>query len=54
MKQIEIKKNNLVIKEKILGYVDGEVRSHGTSGRINCPKRFIGKKVFVILVDGKK
>ncbi|MBU4070073.1 MAG: DUF2080 family transposase-associated protein [Nanoarchaeota archaeon] len=53
MKQIEIKKNNLIIKEKILGYIDSEVKSHGTSGRVNCPKRFIGKKAFVIIIDDK-
>jgi len=54
MKQVKIKKNNLIIKEKILGFIDGEIKSHGTSGRVSCPKKFIGKKAFVIIIDDEK
>lgn len=50
MKRIEIKKGNLVLKEKILGFLEAEVKSHGTSGRVSCPKRFIGKKAYLIIV----
>jgi len=54
MRQIEIKNNNMIIKEKILGFIEGEIKSHGTSGRMNCPKRFIGKRAILTIVDDKK
>ena len=54
MKEVSINKNNLIIKDKILGFIEGEIKSHGTSGRVNCPKRFIGKRAFIIIVDDKK
>lgn len=50
MKRLEIKRGNLILKDKILGFFEGEVKSHGTSGRVNCPKRFIGKKAYLIIV----
>ena len=50
MTKVEIKKGNLILKENILGFIEGEVRSHGTSARVSCPKRFIGKKAYVIIV----
>jgi putative transposon-encoded protein len=50
MTKVEIKRGNLILKENILGFIEGEVRSHGTSARVSCPKRFIGKKAFVVIV----
>lgn len=54
MKSVEIKNKNLILEEKILGYIENQVMPHGTSGRVSCPKRFIGKKAIVIIVDDKK
>ena len=54
MKRVEIKKGNLLLKDKILGFIEGEVMSHGTSGRVSCPKRYIGKKAYIIIVEDKK
>lgn len=51
MREIEIKKGNLLLKDKVLGFLEGEVRSHGTSGRVSCPRRFIGKKAYLIIVE---
>jgi len=50
MTKVEIKKGNLILRENILGFIEGEVRPHGTSGRVSCPKRFIGKKAYVIII----
>jgi len=53
MNNVEIKNKNLIIKEKILGFIENEVMPHGTSGRVSCPKRFIGKKAFIIIIEDK-
>ena len=50
MSKVEIKKGNLILKENIIGFVEGEVKSHGTSGRVSCPKRYIGKKVYLVII----
>lgn len=54
MKTVEIKKESLVLKDNIIGFLEGDVMSHGTSGRVSCPKRFIGKKAYIIIVKDEK
>ena len=54
MKSIEIRNQDLIVKEKIIGYIENQVMPHGTSGRVSCPKRFIGKKAIIIITDDKK
>jgi putative transposon-encoded protein len=33
-------------------FLEREVKPFGTSGRIDFPKEFIGKKVYVVVVNG--
>jgi putative transposon-encoded protein len=49
---IEIKKDSVSVKEKkVLGYYTSEVVKFGNSAKINCQKKYIGKKVLVVLLD---
>lgn len=51
MRKVEIKDKNLVIKEKIIGFIENKVMPHGTSGRVSCPRRFIGKRAILIIIE---
>lgn len=47
-------KINLKTELKLKGikcFLEREVKPFGTSGRIDFPKEFIGKKVYVIIAD---
>jgi len=46
-----IEKSTLTLKG-IKCFLEREVKPFGTSGRIDFPKEFIGKKVYVIIADG--
>lgn len=49
---IELKKDKLNIKEeKVLSYYTASVGKSGNSARINCQKKYLGKKVVVIVLD---
>jgi putative transposon-encoded protein len=51
MKKVKI---NLETELKLKGikcFLEREVKPFGTSGRIDFPKEFIGKKVYVIIAD---
>jgi len=51
-KIIELKKGNLTLKEdNIEGFLERVVNSIGTSGKVDVPKKFIGKKAYVIIVN---
>ena len=49
MRVIELKKENLTLKDKIEGFLERTVSSLGSSGKVDCPKRFIGRRVYILI-----
>ncbi len=50
MRRIEIKKGILTLRHKnILCFYEKMVTPFGTSAKIDCPKKFIGKRAYVII-----
>lgn len=49
-RKIELKEGNLVLSEKeIEGFLERVVTPLGTSAKADVPKRYIGKRVYVII-----
>ena len=49
---IELKQGTLTLKEEnIKGFLERVVNSIGTSAKVDVPKRFMGKRAYVIIVD---
>jgi len=51
MKKVRIINKTTLTLKGIKCFLEREVKHFGTSGRIDFPKEFIGKKVFVIVAD---
>jgi putative transposon-encoded protein len=51
MKKVNIVNKTTLTLRGIKCFLEREVKPFGTSGRIDFPKEFIGKKVFVIVAD---
>ena len=50
MRTIEIKSSDLVLKEKeILGFIEKTVTPFGTSAKVDCPRKFIGRRAYLII-----
>lgn len=50
MREIELDKGTLKLTERqVLGFLERRVTPFGTSGKADVPKRFIGKRVYVIV-----
>ena len=48
---VELKQGNLMLKENnVDGFLERIVNSIGTSGKVDVPKRFIGKRAYVIIL----
>ena len=52
MKKVKIVKKSILTLKGIKCFLEREVKPFGTSGRIDFPKEFIGKKVYVVVADG--
>jgi len=44
---------NKVILENVRLYFEKTITTFGNSAKIDCPKKFIGKKAIVIIESGK-
>lgn len=51
MKKVKIYKKSTLILRGIKCFLEREVKPFGTSGRIDFPKEFIGKKVYVVIAN---
>ena len=50
MRKIELKKETLVLEDKeILGFIQKTVTPFGTSAKVDCPRRYIGKRAYLII-----
>lgn len=53
-RKIELKKGSLVLTEKkIEGFLERVVTPIGTSAKADIPKRYIGRRVYVVITKGK-
>ena len=53
MKRVKIVEKTTLTLSGIRCFVERVVKPFGTSGRIDFPKEFIGKKVYVVVVDDR-
>ncbi len=51
MKKVKIIEKSILTLKGIKCFLEREVKPFGTSGRIDFPKEFIGKKVYVIVTN---
>lgn len=51
MRIIELKKEDLMLKDKIEGFLERTVSPLGNSGKVDCPKRFIGRRVYILITQ---
>jgi len=51
MRIIELKKEDLTLKDKLEGFLERTVSPLGNSGKVDCPKRFIGRRAYVLIAQ---
>lgn len=52
MRHIEVKKGDFTVKEKVDVVYEKIVTPFGNSGKLDAPKRYIGKRAYIIIVKG--
>lgn len=50
MRKIELNKGNLSFRDETLGFLEREVTAFGNSAKVDCPRKFIGKRAYLIIV----
>jgi len=42
---------SLVLRDNVLGFLERVVTPFGCSAKVDCPKKFIGKRVYLIVCE---
>lgn len=53
MRIINLNKGNLHFKDKIEGFLERTVTSLGNSGKADIPKRFMGRRVYILITQNE-
>lgn len=51
MRQIKLLSGDMIIKEKVNVVYEKVITPFGNSGKLDAPKKYIGKRAYVIIVD---
>ncbi len=51
MKKIVLEKKTKISLEGIVGFLKRKVTSFGTGAKVDCPKEYLGKKVYLIILE---
>ena len=51
MRQIQVKKGDLKIEEHVNVIYERTITAFGNSAKLDAPKKYIGKRAYVIIVD---
>jgi putative transposon-encoded protein len=51
MPQLKLKGKKLSLTDEILGFFEKRVTKFGNGAKIDCPKEFLGKRVYVVICE---
>ena len=52
VRKIEVRKGDMVIKERVDVVFEKTITRFGNSAKLDAPKKYIGKRAYVIIVKG--
>lgn len=53
MKKLNLEHKKKIIIENFIGFLKRKIVPNGTSARVNCPKEYLGKEAYLIILDDK-
>lgn len=54
MRKIKLDNKSKLILTDIEGFVKRKVTSFGNSAKVSCPKEYLGKEVYLVIVKNEK
>lgn len=49
MKSVTLQRGELVLRDEIMGFLERRVTSFGNGAKVDCPKAFLGKRVYLLV-----
>ena len=52
MRKIKMREQTEIKVSGIIGFIEKKVTSFGTGAKVDCPKEYLGKRVYLIILNG--
>lgn len=49
MRKIKLKKGNFTMEDEVIGFIEKRVTKFGSGAKVDCPKRYLGKRVYILV-----
>jgi putative transposon-encoded protein len=49
MRKIKLHKGNFTLEDEVIGFIEKRVTKFGSGAKVDCPKRFLGKRVYILV-----
>ena len=51
MRRLKLERGKLVLTDNIIGFIKKKVTPFGTGAKVDCPKEFLGKTVYLVVCE---
>ncbi|MCI0480142.1 MAG: DUF2080 family transposase-associated protein [Candidatus Dadabacteria bacterium] len=53
MKRVKVEFRSKLVVEGMVGYIGRTVTRFGTGAKVDCPKEYIGRKVYLVILQNE-
>jgi len=50
MKVIRLQRGNFTLEDEVVGFIEKRVTKFGNGAKVDCPKRYLGKRVYLLVL----
>ena len=54
MRIVKLKEGNFTMEDEVIGFLEKRVTKFGTGAKIDCPKKYLGKRVYVLVLKDEQ
>jgi putative transposon-encoded protein len=49
MRKIKLKKGNFTMEDEVISFIEKRVTKFGSGAKVDCPKKYLGKRVYILV-----
>ena len=49
MRKIELRKEELLLRDDVIGFIEKKVTRFGNGAKVDCPKEYLGRRAYLLI-----
>ena len=51
MRKIILQKTDFILRDEVIGFIERKVTPFGNGAKVDCPKEYLGKRVYLVVCN---